>query len=234
MNVEELVKRCEAKFNRTVGKGAPDKYLGDNVLRFIGDAYVCVSTLLRKPITSNSSTTTVVDTASYSIPADCLGNFSGIISVEYDGKPLFKTDLHTMQERYNEDWKEPEDLEEVKYFLEYDDEESIFLVLPADDTVTLKFTYVQKPTQPTDYSDTIPRFIEPYVPYIPDFVVGQALSNDKAGRGAAMVASFENRILQQVRRDKRNRTVRPGRESYTLGIQNYHDSYGNRNRRRYR
>lgn len=232
MTVEELVKRCEVKFNRTVGKAAPDKYMSDNILRLIGDAYVCVSTNLRRPITSNTSTTTVVGTASYPIPADCLGNISGIISVEYGGKPLFKTDLHSLQERYNEDWKEPEDLTEVKYFLEYDDEESIFLVLPADAAVVLKYTYVQKPTQPTDYGDTIPRFIEPYVPYIPDYVVGSALSNDKAGRGAAMVSGFEARILQQVRRDKRNRTVRPGREAYTLGIQNYHDSYGSRNKRK--
>lgn len=230
--VLELVKRTEAILNRPLSKAAPERYLEDNLFRFIKDAYDVITAMLRKPIASDSSTTTVDGTAAYAIPTDCFGRISGIISVEYDGKPLIKTEIHTLQERYQEEWMEPEAITEVTYFLEYNDEDYILLVPPADDAVTLKYTYVQRIAQPTASTDTIPAFVEPYIPYIPDYIAGRILGNDKAGRGASLVAAFENRILQQVRRDKRNRTQRPGRESYSLALESYRNQYGGRKRTR--
>lgn len=229
MTVRDVQKRVEAVLSRyTMKSGGPERYLTDNLMRFLKDAYDLVTDALRIPI-ATGSLVSVANQANYALPADCYDNFNGIVCVEYDGRPIDRQYLISLQEQYYEDWKNPPNYASPEWYIQYNNITELYLVpKPTEAGKSIVVTYVQETTEPVADTDVIPAFFDPFVPYVADYILGRILNQDKNGRGSMYLVAFKQEIQERKRRHKRQQARRPGREGLTLNFDNYRVTYGTR------
>lgn len=210
----------------------PGRFTETEILRWIGSAYKRMNDLLRIPLATSSSTTSVSGTRSYDLPSDCWKGIDGLVSVEYGSLPLVRNYREQLQQEFGEDWLAP-GADEVTWFLTYDNPAKFTLVpAPGATGTVIKLIYVQRLTAPATAATNLPTGFVDYVDIIADYVLGQALNRDKEGRGAAKIAEFEGRLLRTHRLSERKRGRRTMPEAYTQGFRNYRSGYGRRGRTR--
>ncbi len=222
--VKDIVDRVEAELDKRARTTEPSGFLKLHWKMWIADAYWKISRLLKVPRTVEVDDS-VVNLHEYDIPTDTLGQFSGIISVELDGVPCEKITRAALKASFQEDWLSPEGYDAGKWFTKGDDEDTFFLV-PAPTTAgtgNIRIERIYRVPQPVedDYSDTVPSAFEEFIPDIPLSVAGRALERTKEGRGAALLAEFESRILRTNRLQKRESAIQ-ARENRYDKLRQYH------------
>lgn len=224
--VKDVLKRCEAMMARKfLEAGSPLNFLRDNILIFVKDCYDEITDYVRIPRVSDSSTVSVADQRSYSLPVDIWDGVDGIIDLEYDDRPLQRRSLREVKEKYSDElqWWEPEELTQPEIFFLEDDESSVsILKTPPDDGKVIKFTYVQEVEGPDAVTDLIPDIFKPYVRIMPLFILGRLYEMDKRGAGSEKLAQWEFKLKNRKWQKDKNRGRRTGRETFSEQLKAYH------------
>lgn len=224
--VQEVVDRAEALLTRQFKTSSPAAFRDTVALLWMQDCYRLIADRVRIPRTS-ATQNSVAGTKDYNLPADIWDGIDGMIAILYDTIPLQRAYLQNMLDRYGEDWQVPPDLSEPTYFLDYNDSTK-YRILPAPAAVkVITQVYVQQVAKPTAFSTTIPTIYEPYITFMPLYLVGRAMELDDKGRGAAMLAEFEGRLLKKWRVKERHGR-RTAAQGYTLGLDEYRRIYARR------
>jgi len=221
--VQDVIDRAEALLSRQFKSVSPAAFRDTVALLWVQDCYRLIADRVRVPRTS-AAQNSVAGQHDYSLPADCWDGIDGLIALIYDTKPLHRVYLQDMIDRYGEDWTVPPDQDGPTWYLDYNDSAK-YRILPAPTAVkAITQVYVQQVAKPAAFSTAIPAIYEPYVTFMPLYLIGRAMELDEKGRGGAMLAEFEGRLLKKWR-VKERRGRRTAAEGYTLGLNEYRRTY---------
>lgn len=226
--VKDIFDAVEASQDKVFAASKPAALLQTFGFKWVKDAYDKIGDLARLPRKSDSSQVAVALTRSYSLPADIYDGFNGIITIEFNSKPLTRVLMEDLQLNYGSEWLNPDDLASIQYFF-LEDDYSKFSVLPppgtSDATKVFRIIYTKNVPKPGALTDPIPYEFEAYMNAIPLYLIGRALDLEKQGRGATFLAEFEGQVRRKDAQSKKMGFYSPGE-----GVMHDFDIYNRRYR----